>query len=233
MEWESYFTARLEQSFDLVYLEGPEGVLYGAGTPVDAVEVLRLAVGAEEMEHYSEVLVDDWAMIHLLDQVFGLDTLIVFEFDNPEGFTTSVRYDLLDMGGDRVFVSLKSVESPLCFLAAADRSALASLMSSLILSLLGTDTAFGERIPADSLPTGIVNHRPDLLPPGNIRRGIELLVERRREHGSSLKKMLDHVQSLGNPVLVTALGAGGQPQTESAHRDLVDLYFESVYSETD
>lgn len=233
MEWESYFTERLERNFDVVYLEGVDGVLYGAGAPVDAVEVLRLSVGAEEMEHYSEVLVDDWAMIHLLDQVFGLDTLIIFEFDDPGGFSTSVRYDLLDTGGDRVFVSLKSDESPLRFLAAADRSALANLTSSLILSLLGTDTAFGERMPAGSLPTGIVNFRPDLLAPGSIRKGVELLVAKRREGGSSLEKMLEHVERLGNPVLVSALEARTRPSTPSSRRNLVDLYFESVYSEAD
>lgn len=233
MEWESYFTAKLEQSFDVVYLEGPDGALYGAGSAVDAVEVLRLAVGSEEMEHYTEVLVDDWAMVHLLDQVFGLETLIVFQFDGPDGFSAPVRYDLLDVGGDRVFVSVKSHESPLSFIAAADRSALGNLLSSLMLTLLGTNTAFGEAMPADSLPSDIVNYRPDLFPTGTIRRGIELLVERRREDGSTLEKMLDHVQRLGNPVLVSALNTGEHVDSDAARRNLVDLYFESVYSEAD
>jgi hypothetical protein len=235
MEWETYFAARLEGSFDVAYLESSEGTLYGAGSPVDAVEVFREAVGSEEMERYPDVLIDDWAIFHLLDQAFGLEALVVFEFSDPDdGFAQSVRYDLLDPGGNRVFVSSKSDEGPLLFLAAADRTALGSLLSSLLLTLLGTNTAFGENISADDLPTGIVNCRPDLLVPVIVRRGIELMIERRYDQGAwSSGRMVDQVRKLGNPVLTSVLAPDESPETEAQRRDLADLYFASVYSEAD
>ncbi|HUF08862.1 MAG TPA: hypothetical protein VMO47_06045 [Rhodothermales bacterium] len=232
MEWSSFFVGKLEQSFDVVYLAGPDGVLYGAGSPVDAVEILRLAVGSEEMEHYPDVLVDDWGVFHLLDQVFGIEALIVFDFDAPDGQTTSVRYDLLDIDGDRVFVSMKIGGGPLSFIAAADKSAAGKLISSLLLTLLGTDTAFGEHDVGGNLPIGVTNYRPDLLSAGTVRKGIELLVWHQTELGvSSLDAVRAHVRRFGNPVLRSALGAHDSGETEASRRDLVDLYVESIYIE--
>lgn len=234
MEWERFFIGKLEESFGSVYIEGAEGSLYGAGSPVDAVEVLRLAVGSEQMEHYPEVLVDEWAMYHLLDNVFGMDSLLAFEFEAPDGQTTSVRYDLLDAGGNRVFVTMKVGGEPLLFIAAADRSALSNLVSSLLLTLLGTNTAFGDRHAVGELPIGVLNYRPDLVRAATIRRGIELLVWRQSEMGiSSLEDVRSHVQRFGNPVLASALGAHALKDDEATRRNLVDLYVESIYSESD
>lgn len=232
MEWKSFFAGKLEESFDVVYLEGSEGTLYGAGSPVDAVELLRLAVGAEQMEHYAEVLVDDWAIFHLLDQVFGMESLVVFDFEAPDGQTTSIRYDMIDTDGSRLFVTMKAGDGPLLFIAAADRSALGQLVSSLLLTLLGTNTAFGDQYAVGDLPIGVINYRPDLVTAATIRRGIELFVWRQTESGlSMLDKVSEHVERFGNPVLKSALGAYESPEGGAARRDLVDLYVESIYSE--
>lgn len=234
MEWKTFFAGKLEESFNTVYLEGPEGVLYGAGSPVDAVDMLRLAVGSEEMEHYPEVLVDDWGVYHLLDQAFGMDPLIVFDFDAPDGQTSSVRYDMLDAESDRMFVSMKAGDGPLVFIAAADRSALGHLVASLMLTLLGTNTAFGDQYGSGDLPIGVINYRPDLVAAATVRRGIELLVWHQTELGlSSLEKVLEHVERFGNPVLRSTLGTSASTEGEGARRDVVDLYVEAIYTETD
>ncbi len=234
MEWKAYFVARLEAAFNTVYLEGRDGTLFGAGGPVDAVELLRLCVGGEEMEHYAEVLVDPWAMYHVLDQAFGLEPLISFDFDDADDNTFSVRYDILDAESDRAFVSLKVGEEPVVFLAAADRSALGDLLSSLMLTLLGTNTVFGEGQALGVLPGGIANSRPDLLSQATIRKGMEMLVGRQQEDGApNLRSMIEHVQRYGNPILRDALVTESAPNANPSLRDLFDLYFESVYSETD
>lgn len=234
MQWKAYFVGRLEAAFDTVYLEGPNGTLYGAGAPVDAVELLRLSVGAEEMEHYGEVLVDAWAMFHVLDQAFGLDPLITFDFDDADENTFAVRYDVLDAESDRAFVSIKVGEEPLAFLAAADRTALSDLLSSLMLTLLGTSTVFGENHALGLLPSGIINARPDLLSQATIRKGMEMLVRRQQEDGApNLRSMIEHVQRFGNPIFRDALVSDPTADAGASQRDMFDLYFESVYTESD
>lgn len=234
MEWQAIYSARLEDAFDAVYLEGEAGSLYGAGSPVDAVEIFRMSVGSEEIEHYPDVLTDPWAMYHVLDRAFGLEPLLVFDFYRPDGETVSVRYDLLDAEGRRVFVLMKSDEGPVLVLASADRTTLGHLLSTLMLSLLGTDTAFGDGFPTDILPSGVSNLRPDLLNASSIRKGLELLVSRRRETDrSTVEDLRDHVVRFGNPVLRSAFESDQEPGDKMAERDLVDLYFESVYTEVD
>ena len=80
MSWESTFLSYLDRVVDREYLRSGENAIFGAGRPVDALDVLQASIGEEDMEHYPDLLTDSWSVYHLVDRSFGLDDLLTFEF---------------------------------------------------------------------------------------------------------------------------------------------------------
>ena len=63
----------------------PEGNSYGAGTPLNAPDLLQSAIPREQMEYYPDILVDEWAAQHIIDNELGLDSLMAVELRNVLG----------------------------------------------------------------------------------------------------------------------------------------------------
>jgi len=218
MEWGDRLIGYLEEAFQIEHLSCPQGRSYGAGSPVSASDLLQYSIPREEMEYYPDILVDEWAAQHLIDQELGLDTLLEFDLGDSPDSPGLVQYVTLDTDLGKSFLGRKISGSSLEFLVAVDTSAGATLISASVLALLAADAAFGESAHGVLLPNSIVNNRPDLVSKEILQRGVGLMLDQVERRGSSAWDVIAERQGLGKKEL---------------HDRIVESYFRAVYFESE
>lgn len=218
MEWSNRFLRLLEETFKIEHLSSPDGKSYGAGSPVSAGDLLQSCLPGEDIEHYPEILVDEWAAQHVIDQEVGFETLLEFDFEASTDTSELVQFVLLDNEFGRSFLGRKLPGQTLHFLAAIDSAARSQLLSATILALLAAEAAFGETPKETLIPSAIVNQRPDLVSEAVLQKGIGL--------------MFDHATSRSQtPWRELAVRFGRPPDGD--HQDILSDYFKLVYTESE
>jgi hypothetical protein len=178
MEWHDNFISLLDRNFQVEHLTSPGGRSYGAGRPVSAQQLLEAAIPREEVEYYADLLVDEWAAQHIIDQAFGLDTLLDFELASDSETPDLVQFFLLDLNVGRLFVARMVRGRALEFLFAVDPGAAGTLISATVLAMLASGTALSLEGASVPLPGSIVNYRSDLIPRDVLKRGMSLMFDR-------------------------------------------------------
>ena len=216
--WTARFIEFLEGAFQIEHLSSPYGNSYGAGSPLAAQDLLQSVIPSDEMEYYSEILIDEWAALHVIDREFGLEKLLEFDLGGPADRPGTIQFLMLEPEDGRLFIAQKVPGEPLCFLLAIDRPARDALIGASIMTLLAADAAFGPATGHLRLPEGIANEAPDLISKETIRRGIELMVDGVGERDPSA----------WDQIARSARITPGDEQRE----DILRSYFDRVYSET-
>lgn len=218
MEWGDRLIGHLERAFQIEHLSCPEGRSYGAGQPISASDLLESSIPREDMEHYPDILIDEWAAQHLIDQELGLEPLLEFDLGDSEDSSDLVQYFELDPGSGKSFLGCKVGGRTLEFLVAVDTSARSTLISASLLALLAADAAFGESTHETRLPNSITNNRPDLISQHVLMRGVGLMLDQGEGRGSSAWGRLAKRQQLSE---------------EDSHEHILESYFRSVYVESE
>ena len=122
MQWGDQLVGNLERAFQIEHLSCPEGMSYGAGHPISAADLLQSSISREDMEHYPDLFVDEWAAQHLIDQELGLESLIEFDFSESSDSLAMVQFVILDTEIGRSFLGRKVTGQPLEFIVAVDVS---------------------------------------------------------------------------------------------------------------
>lgn len=218
-EWGSRFILLLDEAFQTEHLSSARGKSYGAGRPVSAADLLQSAMPGEEIEHYPEILVDEWAAQHVIDQELGLETILEFDLGGSEDISEIVQFVVLDTDLGRSFLGRKVEGQPLEFLVAVDQGVRSKLLSALLLTLLAADAAFGDETKALRLPVSITNSRPDIVSEAILRRGFEMMLDGLAMRGVDAWEALAKFEQPGPPT--------------PTHDRLLGTYFDAVYSERD
>ena len=218
MEWSERLIGYLERAFQIEHLSCPLGRSYGAGHPVSAIDLLQSSISGDDMEHYPDLLIDEWAAQHIIDQELGLETLLEFDLGDSEESPEMVQYVELDTEYGKSYLGCKVAGRSLDFLVAFDAQARGTLVPASLLAMLAADAAFGESTSEVRLPNSIANNRPDVVSELVLQRGISL--------------MLDQVEGRGVPAwneLAERQGMGA----DDSHDRVVESYFASVYVESE
>jgi len=218
MPWGDRLIEYLERAFQIEHLSCPQGSSYGAGHPVSASDLLESSIPREEMEYYPDILVDEWAAQHLIDQELGLETLLEFDLGGSTDSPGLVQYVTLDSDFGKSFLGRKISGHSLEFLVAVDAPAGATLISASVLALLAADAAFGESTRDIRLPNSIANNRPDVISEEILQRGVSLMLDQVERRGSSAWDVIAERQGLSR---------------EDSHDRMVVSYFRSVYVESE
>ncbi len=183
MRWD-VLAVRLRDAFTVERLQGPDGrVLTPAGgVPVDVqrllAELLREEAGKErpeaeedwesdELEELFEELASPEGAaraLELIEEGWDTESLLSFWWDAFGPMSSSAGLLALDVGDGRRYVLAHIEEQPLYAVAAIEPGTASGTYEPFILSLLSDNgNSYGIDL-FGSLPSGIENHRPDLIP---------------------------------------------------------------------
>jgi hypothetical protein len=218
MEWGDRLVGFLEQAFQIEHLSSPQGKSYGAGRPITALELIQSSILGEDIEYYADILVDEWAAQHIIDQELGLETLLEFDMGGASETPGLVQFVLLESDFGRSFLGRKTEGQSLEFLVAVDLTARATLISGSLLALLAADAAFGPSMHEVRLPVGITNHRPDIVAASVLQRGFGLMLDQVEARGSSAWEAIGDRQGLSSQI---------------SRDSVIESYFQSVYTESE
>jgi hypothetical protein len=218
MEWGERLIGHLERAFQIEHLSCPQGRSYGAGHPISASDLLQSSILREDMEHYPELLLDEWSAQHLIDHELGLEILLEFDLGDSEDSPDLVQYLELDTDFGKSYLGCKTAGRSLDFLLAFDTPARDTLIPASLLALLAADAAFGESSHEIRLPDSIANNRPDVVSEAILQRGISLMLDQAEGRGSPAWDALADRQGLG---------------AEISHDSILESYFASVYVESE